>query len=77
MTKTIHTARQFKWTRQRYKKASSLQRLFSRTGYYECQKLPGLIQRFIDLWDHHPQYNDPLLITLRQRKAWRDDDIPF
>ena len=72
----IFTYRKFKWSRDRYRKAHHLARLFSR---WDCQQLPSeppdLLRRYFELWERHPQHNDPLLMPLKYR--YDTSGIPF
>lgn len=65
----------FRWTRRLYREATSLARFLDRYPYHELHQPPPLVQRLIELWDLHPQANDPLLRPLWQRHS--PDDLPF
>lgn len=65
----------FRWTRERYRKAQHLSRFFARWVYELQSEPPRLLQRYFDLWERHPQRNDPLLQPLAYRHD--RDDIPF
>lgn len=67
--------RRFRWTRERYRKAQHLSRFFSRLGYDLPSDPPRLLQRYFELWERHPQRDDPLLQPVRYR--YERDDIPF
>lgn len=67
-------ARRFRWTRSKYRKAHHLSRLLGRLDYYADK--PALVERLHELWEKHPQREDPLLQPLRYRLRV-DDDIPF
>jgi hypothetical protein len=69
----------FRWTRSRYRKATSLLRYFNRHVYDLPSDPPAMLRRLWSLWEKHPQKDDPLLMPLRQRAWLRDDDsdIPF
>lgn len=68
----------FHWTRRTYRQANSLARFL---GTYECDPagvaIEPLLQRYFELWERHPQNDDPLNIPTQQR-YWRHlDGIPF
>ena len=67
--------RKFRWTRERYRKAQHLSRFFSRWVYDLPSDPPRLLQRYFELWERHPQRDDPLLQPVRYR--YERDDIPF
>ena len=67
--------RRFRWTRERYRKARHLARFFSRFVYELPSEPPRLLQRYFELWQRHPQRDDPLLQPVRYR--YERDDIPF
>lgn len=67
--------RRFRWTRERYRKAQRLSRFFSRLVYDLPSDPPRLLQRYFELWERHPQRDDPLLQPVRYR--YERDDIPF
>lgn len=67
--------RRFRWTRDRYRKAAHLSRFFSRWLYELPGDPPRLLQRYFELWERHPQRDDPLLTPVRYR--YERDDIPF
>jgi hypothetical protein len=69
--------RRFRWTRERYRKAQHLSRFFARWVYELPSERPALLQRFQDLWERHPQRDDPLTRPIRQRRADFEDSIPF
>jgi hypothetical protein len=73
------TRRRFRWTRDRYRKAAHLSRYFARHVYDLPSDPPRLLERYWELWQRHPQRDDPLLESVRWRLARRgdDDDIPF
>lgn len=62
----------YRWTRARYKRAHHLIRLLRRVAY--CQSEPALVKRYIELWEQHPYWGDPLAIPLMFRY---ENDIPF
>jgi hypothetical protein len=68
--------RRFRWTRERYRKAQHLARFFSRWVYELPGEPPRLLQRYFELWERHPQRDDPLLQPVRYRYD-RDMEIPF
>lgn len=67
--------KRFRWTRRKYRAASTLARFM---GRHLCE-LPGnppaLLQRYMELWDRHPQREDPLTRPHWQR--YPGDSIPF
>lgn len=65
------------WTRERYRKAAHLSRYFARHVYDLPSDAPALLERYRELWARHQQGNDPLLLPLRSRRRFLDDDIPF
>lgn len=68
-------AKPFRWTRAKYRRAHRETRIYDREGYLYHGE-PPLVGRFRELWEQHPQNNDPLLTPIR----WRlppDDGIPF
>lgn len=70
--------RRFRWTRKTYKHAHQLARLLSR--YLDLpDHPPAIVRRYWELWEHHPEKDDPLLIPLAQRLALHqgDPDVPF
>lgn len=67
--------RRFRWTRDRYRKAAHMSRFFSRWLYELPSEPPRLLQRYFELWERHPQRDDPLLQPLAYR--YDRDDIPF
>ncbi|MDT7835017.1 hypothetical protein [Aquabacterium sp. OR-4] len=68
--------RRFRWTRERYRKAHHLSRLFARWVYDLPSEPPQLVQRLWELYERHPQNPDPLLTPLKYRHE-RDSEIPF
>jgi len=38
---------------------------------------PRLVERYFDLWAHHPQKPDPLTEPLSWRLSRHSDEIPF
>jgi hypothetical protein len=67
--------RRFRWTRERYRKAQHLSRFFARWMYELPSEPPPLLQRYFELWERHPQRDDPLLAPLSMR--FPDPDVPF
>lgn len=69
----------FRWNRARYRKADSLARYFARHVYDLPSEPPRMLKRLRELWERHPQRDDPLLTAfrLRPRTLALDDDIPF
>jgi len=67
--------RRFRWTRERYRKAAQLSRYFARHIYDLPSEQPDLVRRYFELWDRHPQREDPLLQPVKYR--YERDDIPF
>lgn len=66
----------FRWTRRRYRKAHSLSRFVGR-WLYELPDQPELVRRYFELWEQHPQREDPLLTPMQWRPRYCPDDIPF
>lgn len=66
----------FRWSRERYRKACSMARFFSRFPYDLPSEPPRLLQRLFELHERHPQRDDPLLRPIQQRRDF-DDSIPF
>jgi hypothetical protein len=53
-------------------------RFYGRHIYELPERPPPLLQRYFDLWERHRQNDDPLLVPVRQRPGYADDDeIPF
>ncbi len=71
--------KRFRWNRARYRRAAHLSRYFARHVYDLPSDPPDLLRRYFDLWERHPQRDDPLLQPLRWRDRQRsnDSDIPF
>lgn len=71
--------RGFRWTRETYKRASSLCRFMNRNIYYLPPDPPRLVKRFFDLWEKHPQSDDPLERPMLSREHYSglDSSIPF
>jgi hypothetical protein len=70
--------RRFRWTRKLYRQADSLARFIGR-HMYELPDQPNLVRRYFELWERHPQRDDPLNDPMWLRKSRRGigDDIPF
>jgi hypothetical protein len=68
----------FHWNRKRYRKAQHLSRFFGRWVYDLPSDPPELLRRFYELWERHPQRDDPLLTPFEWRRHSLDrDEIPF
>lgn len=70
--------KRFRWTREQYRHANQLARLFNR--FLELPDLmPKPVRQYFDLWDRHRSHGDPLLVPLWQRldRFKGDDEIPF
>jgi len=68
------SVKKFRWTRKRYRKADSLARFMTR-HLYDLPEQPRILRRYFELWDLHPQREDPLLTPVCYR--YDRDDIPF
>jgi len=68
--------KRFKWTRKLYQQAEWMSRFMGRHIYHLPERPPPLLQRYFDLWDRHPQHEDPLMTHISQRRQPRDG-IPF
>ncbi|MCU7372801.1 hypothetical protein PEC18_18540 [Paucibacter sp. O1-1] len=69
----------FRWTRKSYKHAHWLARFMGR-HLYELHHQPNLLRRYFELWERHPQKDDPLkrLVQFRlEERRWQDDGLPF
>lgn len=65
--------KRFRWTRRKYQHARRLARMLHRF-YVLPDDMPPIVQEYMDLWEEHPQYEDPLLTPI----GWRyDPEIPF
>lgn len=74
----LNRRKRFKWTRERYRAASSLGRFMVRQMNPQefPDEPPTLVRRLHELWDRHPQRPDPLTVRTVDRLAdFRD--IPF
>lgn len=69
--------RRFRWTRKLYREADSLARFVGRHPYELPQDQPDLVRRYFELWERHPQRDDPLLQDVRRRLNCWADGIPF
>lgn len=69
--------KRFRWTRRRYEKARELARFMDRHLCELPDQMPDLLRRYVELWERHPQNDDPLLIPMLRRPAYCRDDIPF
>ncbi len=67
--------KRFRWTRKTYKHADHLARFYSRHPYELPDNPPRALRRYRELWERHPQRDDPLLVPLQWRHP--GDDIPF
>lgn len=68
--------RRFRWTRKLYREADSLARLLGR-HIYEVHDTPNLVRRYFELWERHPQSDDPLSRPHHVRYGWLGDGVPF
>ena len=69
--------RRFAWTRRLYRQADSLARLVNR-HVYDAHGVPPLVRRYHQLWEQHPQHDDPLLRPVQWRyPSYCPDDVPF
>ena len=68
-------ARKFRWTRAIYRRAHREARVYDGYGFMYHGE-PALVRRWRDLWDRHPQHDDPLTLP-RWRRYPPDDGIPF
>lgn len=64
------------WTRSRYRAAASLRRFSDRHPYDRNWDDHPLLRAFNDLWDQHPQREDPLLLP-RWMRYLSSNEIPF
>lgn len=71
--------KRFRWTRKRYRRAWHLSRFFARYIYDLPSEPPALLRRFHELWERHPQRDDPLLQPFKWRRRTLEhfDEIPF
>lgn len=65
-------AKPYRWTRKSYKRAHHLSRLLRRVAFGRSE--PAIVKRYIELWEQHPHWGDPLAIPLVFRYQ---NDIPF
>lgn len=75
MTKK-QTRKQFRWTRESYRLAYRATRIYDAYGFMYHDE-PPIVRRFRELWERHPQNQDPLLQPLSWRHDLRNDEIPF
>ena len=68
--------KRFRWTRKLYRRAAWMSRFMGRHTYDLPERPPPLLQRYFDLWDRHPQRDDPLTTHISQRRQ-PHDGIPF
>ena len=71
--------KRFRWTRKTYWHADWLARFMGR-HLYELHDQPNLLRRYFELWDRHPQQEDPLTKPMHMREPYRSaagEDIPF
>jgi hypothetical protein len=73
--------KRFRWTRKSYAHAAWLTR-FAGRHLYDVYQTPDAVRRYFELWDRHPQKDDPLLRHVKhrldaKRRAEQDDGIPF
>ena len=61
----------WRWTRRAYRKAASLARYFDRHVYDLPHEPPNILRRLWELWERHPQRDDPLNVPLRWRLSAR------
>ena len=69
--------KRFRWTRKKYKMADWMARFYHRHIYELPERPPELLRLYWELWDRHPQKEDPLLKCVRYRLNAFTDDIPF
>jgi hypothetical protein len=65
--------KRFRWTRSKYRHAQHLARLFCRF-YILPDDAPEIVRLYFELWEEHPQHEDPLLRPISYRY---DPAIPF
>ncbi|ATG94659.1 hypothetical protein QRO08_16015 [Paracidovorax citrulli] len=68
--------RRFRWTRKTYREAHRAARVFDGYGFMYHDE-PPMVARFRELWEAHPQHEDPLTRPLWARRPPGDDDVPF
>jgi len=69
--------RRFRWTRKAYQHAAWLARFTGRHLYQLPEHPPHLLRLYWELWDRHPQRDDPLTLPIRRRRNDFEDSIPF
>lgn len=67
--------RRFYWTRAKYRQAHREARAYFGQGFMDHGE-PSLVRRYRELWERHPQNDDPLTLP-RWRRYPADDGIPF
>lgn len=71
------TRKPFRWTRALYRRAARETRVYESYGFMYHGE-PGIVRRYRELWEQHPQAQDPLRDPLRYRLQRRyDDEVPF
>ena len=68
--------RKFRWTRKLYYQAHRESRIYWGYGFMHHDE-PPLVKRLQELWEQHPQNEDPLLRPFRWRHDYCPDGIPF
>lgn len=66
--------RRFRWTRAKYQQAHREARVYDREGFMYHGE-PSLVRRYRELWEAHPQGDDPL--RLPRYRRYPPDDCPF
>lgn len=66
--------RRFRWSRAKYREAHREARIYYGVGFMHHSE-PSLVRRYRELWEEHPQGDDPLLTPLRWRHP--GDEVPF
>lgn len=67
--------RRFRWTRAKYRQAHREARMYFGQGFMHHGE-PSLVRRYRELWEAHPQDNDPLKRP-RYLRYRADDECPF
>lgn len=71
------TRSRFRWTRAKYYQAYREARVYDGQGFMYHGE-PSLVRRYRELWDRHPQGEDPLTRHISWRYPRTDPDgIPF
>lgn len=71
------TRRRFHWTRALYRKAFREARTYDSVGFM-YHGPSALVRRYRELWEQHPQGDDPLTRHISWRyPRYEDDGIPF